>query len=851
MANRMLEMAIAIKGKIDGSLSSSVSAAVSQTKNLTKQISATNKEIKELQSNYAKATGFKKMSLQADLLQQEKAVNDVITKRADLYAKVDAKRDAQSKFDKTRGHLKTAVVGTAIAAAPLALAVKEAMNYESAMADVRKVVDFDEPDGLVKMKGDILEMSQRLPMSAEGIAKIVAAGGQAGIAAKDLAQFAESAVKMGIAFDVSADEAGQMMAQWRTAFGMNQGQVNTLADQINYLGNTTAVSTGPISDIVTRIGPLASTAGLSASEVAALGASIASTGTPSEIAATGIKNMMLAMTAGESATKDQQKAFESLGISTTDLAERMQTDAQGAIIGLLERIKELPAAEQAATMAELFGKESVGAIAPLLTQLDNLKTNFHAVGDASLYAGSMEKEYEARAATTENQIQLTKNSIAALAVNVGSVLLPAVNDALKAASSAASSFAHWAGEHPALVQGLISVTAAVTALILACLTIQTIRSGVNLVVSSFRLMKTVIDAAKVSQLAMNAAALANPYVLIAVVIIALVGALIYLWNTNDGFRNAIINAWKAIKAGVLAAIAGVVSFIKSGFTLLGTILTGFINFLLNLPQNIAFAIGFIIGVITQLPALVGTAITAAIAFIVTLPSSIYNAGVAFLAFLSDWLDSAYLTTVSLLSQLVQGAYKFLLQLPSYCAEAGAEFVAAAEAWASEAYNSVINWISQIPGKIRDLISGAWDGIKAQFSSGFNVGVNVAGNAKPYANGGIVNSAQLALLGEAGYPEVVVPIDGSRNAESLWRTAGQMLGVKRSLAPVMSGPTAPHIASSSGGTGFGSASFVFSPQIIVQGDANPDDIMAALDFKMREFESMIARHTANQRRLSYD
>ena len=71
-------------------------------------------------------------------------------------------------------------------------------------------------------------------MSAEGLAKIVAAGGQSGIARQDLTAFAESAAKMGIAFDVTADQAGEMMAKWRTAFKMDQKQVETLADKINF-----------------------------------------------------------------------------------------------------------------------------------------------------------------------------------------------------------------------------------------------------------------------------------------------------------------------------------------------------------------------------------------------------------------------------------------------------------------------------------------------------------------------------------------------------------------------------------------------------------------------------------------
>ena len=47
---------------------------------------------------------------------------------------------------------------------------------------------------------------------------------------------------MGVAFDVTAEQAGEMMAKWRSAFKIGQKEVEILADQINYLGNTTAAS---------------------------------------------------------------------------------------------------------------------------------------------------------------------------------------------------------------------------------------------------------------------------------------------------------------------------------------------------------------------------------------------------------------------------------------------------------------------------------------------------------------------------------------------------------------------------------------------------------------------------------
>ncbi|EBY5823574.1 phage tail tape measure protein, partial [Salmonella enterica subsp. enterica serovar Typhimurium] len=161
-----------------------------------------------------------------------------------------------------------AAAGTAVLGA-LALPVNAAIGFESKMADIRKVVDgLDDKKAFAQMSDDILTLSTQLPMAAEGIAEIVAAGGQAGIARGDLMQFANDAVKMGVAFDTTAEESGQMMAQWRTAFRLTQEDVVVLADKINYLGNTGPANAKKISDIVTRIGPLGGVAGVASGEIA-------------------------------------------------------------------------------------------------------------------------------------------------------------------------------------------------------------------------------------------------------------------------------------------------------------------------------------------------------------------------------------------------------------------------------------------------------------------------------------------------------------------------------------------------------------------------------------------------------
>ena len=352
-------------------------------------------------------------------------------------------------------------------AAPFIAGVREAIKFESAMADVRKVVNFDTPEQFKQMGDDVRKMSELLPMSAEGIAQMVAAGGQAGFAREELQGFAQDALKMGIAFDQSAEESGSMMAKWRTSFKLTQTEVVGLADKINYLSNTGPASAKQISEVVTRIGPLGEIAGLASGQIAAMGATLAGVGVPSEVAATGMKNFMLAMTKGASATKSQQQAFKSLRLDTKKLAEGMQKDAQGTLIDVLERISKVDKTKQAGVLTQLFGTESVGAIAPMLTNLDLLKRNFKNAGDEAKYTGSMQAEYSSRASTTANAIQLLTNRLVSAGITVGNIFLPPLNEAIATLGPMISMVGELAGANPWLVKGLLGAAIGFSVLRLA------------------------------------------------------------------------------------------------------------------------------------------------------------------------------------------------------------------------------------------------------------------------------------------------------------------------------------------------------------------------------------------------
>ena len=455
MAGEEVEFGFKIAAFIQGNFKSSFGSA-------NKEISELNDKIKENRSllktlKQAQKDGVITATSYKNAVAQINPEIERLTKAQQKYINQQSKLNGLQEGMRSHGANALQYAGMAYSVAQVADA---AVKFESSMADVRKVVDFDSPEQFKQMGKDILDLSTRIPMAAEGLAQIVAAGGQSGIARDELLGFAESAAKMGVAFDITAEQAGDMMAKWRTAFKMGQSDVVKLADKINFLGNTTAASAPLISDVVTRIGPLGSVGGVASGEIAALGASLVGSGVTSEIAATGIKNLILALVSGESATKSQNEAFAALGLNAVDMAKYMQKDARGAILSVLEAVQRLDKEQQASVMAELFGKESISAIAPLLSNLDALKTNFDAVSDASKYAGSMEKEFQTRAETTANAMELMNNSIYRTKVAIGQGLLPAIAPVASVVADAATAVGNFATEYPNLTGAVLGGTGA-------------------------------------------------------------------------------------------------------------------------------------------------------------------------------------------------------------------------------------------------------------------------------------------------------------------------------------------------------------------------------------------------------
>jgi len=340
--------------------------------------------------------------------------------------------------------------------------VQPAVQFESVMADVRKVVDFDTPDQFGQMSKDVLLLSTRIPMAADGIGAIVAAAGQAGIAREELLRFAEDAAKMGVAFDLSGQQAGAAMTGLRSIFGMTQDEVVKLGDAINHLSNNMDAKASDLLNIANRAGSTAKLFGLSGAQLNALGATFLALKTPPEVAATGINALLMKLATADKQNEKFQQGLQDIGLSAEVMKKMIERDAQGALTTFLQQVKNAP--DMMGTLSDLFGMEYADDIAKLVGSMETYEKAVGLVADQTAYAGSMQKEYEARSATTANALQLLKNQMSRLGITVGNALLPALNSLVGALMGPIDALANLAERFPIVTKVVVGTIGAVLGL---------------------------------------------------------------------------------------------------------------------------------------------------------------------------------------------------------------------------------------------------------------------------------------------------------------------------------------------------------------------------------------------------
>ena len=420
--------------------------------------------------------------------------------------------------------------------------VKPAIAFESAMADVAKVVSFANDTALKAFATQIKELARTIPLTAVELAQIAAEGGRLGLAKKDLTKFVKTTAKLATAFDLNPQEAGEAIAKLSNIFNIPIPNIEKLGDAINQLGNNTAATERNIISVLARVGGTAKQFGLSAKQTAALADAFLALGKPPEVAATAINALLLKLQTARVQSKGFQSTLKLLGVDLNQLAETIQSDPQKALNGFLQTLSKLDKQSQAETLTKLFGQEYSDDIALLIGSLDQYEKALKLVSDESSYAGLVNDEFSKRIATTEAKLQLLKNSLSEVAINVANTLLPAINQMAGVFSNASHSMAEFADRFPKLTGVITTFIASVVALRVALIAVRFIFLSLKGIVIAITGAIAILKAQLLAAAAASTAMAGTVAVLLGLLtklkyVIGLVGAAFAGWKIGEFLRE--------------------------------------------------------------------------------------------------------------------------------------------------------------------------------------------------------------------------------------------------------------------------------------------------------------------------
>lgn len=357
-----------------------------------------------------------------------------------------------------------------------------AIKFESAMADVKKVVNFDTPEQFKEMGNDILKLTRTIPMAGEEIAAIVAAGGQSGVARENLLGYAKDAATMGVAFDMAAGDAGEAMATMANVLGKPITEMAQFGDVINHLSDNANSKAKDIVNVITRVGSDTRMLGLSEKQSAALGSTFLSMGKAPELAAQAVKGMssaFLQLKAG-----DHEKELKQLGFTTKSFAAAMNKDAQGAISSFIEKVKKMPKDKQYPLLAKVFGKQYADDVLLLAQNTGEYNRQLGLLQETDAngnlkYIGSMQREFENRSNTTENKLTKLKNSLTEIAEKIGEAFLPVLTSFVENITPVIYSITEWVDTNPQLMEWVLTIGGGIGAVVGGLLTLHSAFSFVT------------------------------------------------------------------------------------------------------------------------------------------------------------------------------------------------------------------------------------------------------------------------------------------------------------------------------------------------------------------------------------
>ena len=312
-----------------------------------------------------------------------------------------------------------ALVGGTIAAA----------QFEDAFANVRKVLARASEEELTAIRDAVLDLSTEIPVAAGQLAQLGSIAGQLGVGVSDIPAFIDTVAKLGVATNMSAEQAAFSIARLANVTGIGAENADQLANVLVRLGNNTAATESEIVLLATRFGAVGKIAGLSADETLAFSASVRATGTEAQAGATALQKFFLALQQAAAQGGSKLNAFASAVGMTGDefrkLAEEDISNAAATFVEGLDKIGSSGGNVQQVLQDVGLGSVRVSKVMlSLSSDTEELRSNLDLANDEMERQSALNNEAEKRFSTLLNQMTRFRNVIKAVMIDIGEGMVP-------------------------------------------------------------------------------------------------------------------------------------------------------------------------------------------------------------------------------------------------------------------------------------------------------------------------------------------------------------------------------------------------------------------------------------------
>lgn len=327
---------------------------------------------------------------------------------------------------------------TAPIVAGAGIALKAAIDYESAFAGVKKTVD-GTPQQFEKLSASIRNMAKEMPASATEIAAVAEAAGQLGVPIGSIEGFTKTMINLGVSTNLSAEEAATSISKIGNIMQVSGDDLDSWSAKFGAavvgLGNNFATTESDIVQMSNRLAASGKLAGLTMPEILGLATAMSSVGIEAEAGGTAMTQTLTGISKAVSEGGEQLKIYaDTAGLTADQFAEKWKTKPAEALQDFIKGLgKASESGKDANKILEKLGLtgvrqsnmlKSLGLAAETMGKAMNVANSEWEKGTALTDEAS--KRYE----TMESKLQMLKNELVDIAIEFGGPLLDALRNGL-------------------------------------------------------------------------------------------------------------------------------------------------------------------------------------------------------------------------------------------------------------------------------------------------------------------------------------------------------------------------------------------------------------------------------------